>query len=135
MPRRRPATVRSAETICSSHDKAAHYIPGVGPGVIAAIIVLEHGRLCPGQIAGAFRRWEILAKSSSVYRAASNPCGYEECCGRGPRGLLEDVLHLLPERARPGYRRAVGRIDQIYLRRTRPDPCVSPDAPWWERRY
>lgn len=134
MPRRRPATVRSAETVCSSHDKAVHDIPGAGPGVIAAITILEHGRFRPGQIAGAFRRWEILAKSGHVYRPSSSPCEYE-CCGPGPRELLESVFRLLPERARPSFRRTLRRIDQIYLQRTRPDPCVSPDAPWWERRY
>jgi hypothetical protein len=51
--------------------------------------------------------------------------------GNCPKGVVD----LLPERANPGFRRAVRRIDQIYLQRTRPDPCVSPDAPWWERRY
>ena len=100
----------------------------------AVITIAEHGPLVPGQVAGAFRTWERMARQGGVYRSASNPCGYPQCCGSGPRGQLEQAIRALPRRAKPGLRQAVGRLDQIYLSRTLPDPRADPDAPWWERR-
>jgi hypothetical protein len=57
-----------------------------------------------------------------------------DAAGPGPRELLQGVVHLLPERTRPGFRRAVHPIDQAYLQRARPDLVGSADVPWRQRR-
>jgi len=102
--------------------------------VIAAITVVEHGPLEPGFVARELCRWEDLARRGAVWRPASNPCGVRECCGPGPRGFLEEAMGYLPRRAKPGLRRVVGRVDEVYLRHTLPDPLADPGSPWWERR-
>lgn len=135
MGRRAPKVVRGAETICRTHDRAVHRVTGLSPGVIAAITVVEHELLEPGAVARELRRWETMARAGSVHRPGSHPCGVPECCGPGPRGALEEAIRYLPRRAKPGLRRLVGRIDEIYIARTRPDPLADPGAPWWERRF
>ena len=134
MGRRVPKVVRGAETICRTHDRAVHRVAGLSPGVIAAITVVEHELLEPGAIARDLRQWETMARAGSVHRPGSHPCGAPECCGPGPRGALEETIRNLPPRVKPGLRRLVGRIDEIYMARTRPDPLADPGAPWWERR-
>jgi hypothetical protein len=126
--------VRREEAICRTHERAVHYLPGVSPGVIAAVTVAEHGPLDPGFVARELRRWEQMARRGTVYRPASHPCGEEQCCGPGPRGFLEEAIRHLPARARPGLRRMISRADQVYLSHTLPDPLADPQAPWWERR-
>jgi hypothetical protein len=132
--RRPPALIRQQETICRSHQADLHRLPGLGPAVNAAITAAEHGPLKPGEIAAAFRAWDTMARRGLVYRPASDPCGYPECCGPGPRGDLERAIRALSRRARPGLRQAVSRLDEIYLSRTLHDPRAHPGAPWWERR-
>ncbi len=132
--RRAPKVVRRQETVCWTHERAAHHVPGLGPGVIAAITVVEHGRLEPGDVARALLRWEASAGRGGVYRPGSNPCGVDQCCGPGPRGELEEAIRCLPRRAKPGLRRVVERVDEVYLRNTMPDPLADPGSPWWERR-
>lgn len=134
MGRRAPKAVRREETICRTHEQAIHYVCGLSPGVIAAIIVVEHGPLKPGDIARELRRWEALARLGRVYRPGSDPCDVPQCCGPGPRGALEQAIRYLPRRAKPGLRRLVSQVDEVYLRRTLPDPLADPGAPWWERR-
>jgi hypothetical protein len=102
--------------------------------VNAAITIAEHRPLVPGQIAEAYKAWETTAGRGRVYRPASNPCGIPQCCGPGPRGILEQAIRSLSRRAKPGLRQAVSRLDAIYLNPTLPDPLADPDAPWWERR-
>ena len=126
--------VRREEAICRTHEPAVHYVPGLSPGVIAAITVVEHGPLVPGFVAGQLRRWEELARRGAVWRPGSNPCGIWECCGPGPRSCLEEAIRYLPQRAKPGLSRVVGRVDEAYLRHTLPDPLADLDSPWWERR-
>ena len=126
--------VRREEAICRTHERAVHYVPGLSPGVIAAITVIEHGPLKPGFVARELRRWEQLAERGRVSRPASHPCGEPACCGPGPRGFLEDAIRHLPARAKPGLRRMVERADEVYLSHTLPDPLADPGAPWWERR-
>jgi hypothetical protein len=132
--RRSPGVVRREETICRTHERAVHCVPGLGPGVIAAIMIVEHGPLEPGSVSRELRRWEQLAQRGRVYRPASNPCGEAACCGPGPRGFLEQAIGCLPARARPRLRRLVRSADEIYLSHTLPDPLADPQAPWWERR-
>ena len=134
MGRRSPSVVRREEAICRTHERAVHFVPGVSPGVNAAITVIEHGPLEPGFVARALGRWEELARRGAVYRPGSDPCGELECCGPGPRGFLEQAIGSLPARARPGLRRVVRRADEVYLSHTLPDPLADPQAPWWERR-
>jgi hypothetical protein len=134
MGRRAPNLVRREETICRTHDRSVHQVPGLSPGVIAAITVVEHGLLEPGDVARELRRWDMLARRGGVYRPGSDPCGIPQCCGPGPRGALAQAIQYLPGRAKPGLRRMVSLIDQVYLRHTRPDPLADPGAPWWERR-
>ena len=126
--------VRREEAICWTHERAIHYVPGLSPGVVAAITVIEHGPLEPGFVARELGYWEGLAQDGRVWRPSSNPCGVDRCCGPGPRGFLAQAIGYLPERAKPGLRRAVRRVDEVYLRRTLPDPLADPGAPWWERR-
>ena len=133
--RRAPKVVRREETICRGHDRAVHHVRGVSPGVVAAITVVEHGQLEPGDVARELGRWEVLARCGSVYRPGSNGgCGFPECCGPGPRGVLEQAIGYLPRRAKPGLRRAVRHIDEVYLGHTLPDPLADLGSPWWERR-
>jgi len=102
--------------------------------VIAAVTVVEHGRLEPGDVARQLRRWDELARRGWVYRPGSDPCGITQCCGPGPRGILEQAIAYLPRRAKPGLRRVVAQVDEVYLRRTLPDPLADRASPWWERR-
>lgn len=126
--------VRRAETVCWTHEQAVHHVAGLSLGVVAAIISLEHGPLEPGDVARALRDWESLARRGLVYRPGSNPCGIPQCCGPGPRGVLEEAIRYLPRRAKPGLRRVVRQIDELYLSRTLPDPLADLGSPWWERR-
>jgi hypothetical protein len=126
--------VRREETVCRTHERAVHLVPGLSPGTNAAIVIVEHGLLSPGRVARDLRRWQELARRGAVWRPGSEPCGIWDCCGPGPRGMLEMAIRYLPRPAKPGLRRVVGRADAVYLRRTRPDPVADPSAPWWERR-
>lgn len=74
---------------------------GLRPAVMAAVTLVEHGNFAPGDVAGALRRWEPLARSGAVYRPASNVCGVPECCGLGSRGVLGEAIRALPDWARP----------------------------------
>jgi hypothetical protein len=126
--------VRREETICRSHERALHRVRGLCPGEIAALTVVEHGQLEPGDVGRELRRWEALARRGWVYRPGSDPCGIPQCCGPGPRGVLEQAIGYLPRRAKPGLRRVVRQVDEVYLRQTLPDPLADPASPWWERR-
>jgi hypothetical protein len=117
MGRRPPGVVRHAETVCRSHERAAHCVHGLSAGVIAAVTVLEHGRLQPGDVARALRRWEAAARRGEVYRPGSEPCGVAECCGPGPRDVLEEAIRGLPRRSRPALRQMVGQVDATFLLR------------------
>lgn len=97
--------------------------------MIEAITAAEHGPLVPGFMSQQLRRWEQLAQRGRVYRPASNPCGVPECCGLGPRGNLEMAIGCLPARAGLALRRVVGRVDEVYLSHTLPDPLADPQAP------
>jgi hypothetical protein len=132
--RRVPKAVRREETLCRTHERTVHYVRGLSPGVIAAIVAVEHGPLEPGDVAYELLRWEALARRGEVYRPGSDPCGVPQCCGPGPRSALERAIRYLPRRAKPGLRRVVSQVDEVYLRRTLPDPLADPRAPWWERR-
>lgn len=88
----------------------------------------------PGEVDRALRLWEALARRGWVYRPGSDPCGISQCCGPGPRGVLELAIGYLPRRAKPGLRRVVRQVDEVYLRQTLPDPLADPGSPWWERR-
>jgi hypothetical protein len=134
VPRRRPNVVRRDETICRTHERTAHDVPGLSPSVIGAITVAEHGQLVPGFVSEQLRLWQQLAKHGGVYRPGSNPCGIPECCGYGPRGNLEMAIGRLPARARSALRQVVRNADEAYLSHTLPDPLADPQAPWWERR-
>ena len=134
MARRPPAAVRQRETICRSHDRAVHQVDGLSRGVTAVIAVIEHGQIVPGSTKAALRRWRRLAVNAAVYRPASSLCGIEECCGPGPRAILETVLRRLPAWARPQFQRVIEPADAFFLARTLPDPCADRDAPWWEQR-
>jgi hypothetical protein len=120
--------------VCRTHERSAHYVPGLRLSVIAAIVIIEHGLQKPGSVSRELRRWEQLAQRGGVYRPASSPCGESACCGPGPRGFLEQTIGCLPAQGRPGLRRLVQRVDEIYLSHTLPDPLADPQAPWWERR-
>ncbi|MFF7239049.1 hypothetical protein [Streptomyces collinus] len=52
--------------------------------------------------------------------------------------MVEEVLHLLPVRARAELKRHVAFLDTAYLKRTLPDPfaCERQWQPerWWRRR-
>src|SRR5215831_7149347 len=126
MGRRPPKAVRREETICRSHERAVHYVPGLSPGVIVAITAVEHGLLRPGDVARAMRRWEASARDGYVSRPESNPCGVPGCSGPGSRDLLEQAIRYLPRRAKPGLRRMVSAVDEVYLRQTMPDPLADP---------
>lgn len=134
MGRRAPEVVRRAETICRTHDRAVHRVPGLSRGGIAAVTVVEHGQLEPGDVGRELRRWQALARRGWVYRPGSDPCGIPQCCGPGPRGVLQQAIRYLPQRAKPGLRRVVRQVDEVYLRQTLPDPLADPASPWWERR-
>jgi hypothetical protein len=126
--------VRQREVICRSHDRAIHQVDGLSCGVTAAITVIEHGHLLPGSTRSALSRWRRLAVNAAVYRPASETCGIEECCGPGPRAVLETVLRRLPAWGRPEFWRVIKPADELFLARTLPDPCAGRDAPWWEQR-
>jgi hypothetical protein len=83
--------------------------------VIAAVTVLEHGRLQPGDVARALRQWEAAALRGEVHRPGSEPCGVAECCGPGPRDVLVEAIRGLPRRARPALRQMVGQVDATSL--------------------
>ena len=107
---------------------------GLSRGVTAAVTVIEHGYLLPGSTRSALWRWRRLAVNAAVYRPASEPCGIEECCGPGPRAVLETVLGRLPAWARPEFWRVIKPADELFVARTLPDPCAGTGAPWWEQR-
>lgn len=134
MARRPPSAVRQREATCRSHDRAVHQVGGLSGGVTAAITVIEHGHLVPGSTRAAFGQWRRLAVNAAVCRPASNSCGIEDCCGPGPRAVLETVLYRLPGWARPEFRRVIKPVDELFLAGTLPDPCAGPGAPWWEQR-
>lgn len=101
--------VRREETICRSHERALHRVRGLSPGEIAALTVVEHGQLEPGDVGRGLRRWEALARRGWVYRPGSDPCGIPQCCGPGPRGVLEQAIGYLwtsPSRAASASHRA-----------------------------
>ena len=128
MGRRPPSAVRRSETRCRTHERAAHNVPGVGRGVQAAIIEIEHGQLTLGEVARELRLWERLARGEPA------GCGLIECCGTHARGTLAEAIRLLPPRARPVLARLVRRADLVYLRRTWSDPHAEPEEYWWLRR-
>jgi hypothetical protein len=90
--RRAPNVVRREETICRSHERALHRVRGLSPGEIAALTVVEHGQLEPGDVGRELRRWEALAGRGWP---GSDPCGIPQCCGPGPRGVLEQAIGYL----------------------------------------
>lgn len=134
MARRPPSAVRQREAICLSHDRAARQVDGLSGGVTAAITVTGHGQLVPGSTRAAFWQWRRLAVNAAIYRPASNSCGPGECCGPGPRAVLETVLHRLPGWARPQFWRVIKPAGELFLAGTLPGPCAGPGAPWWEQR-
>ncbi|MCT9934951.1 hypothetical protein N5079_32565 [Planotetraspora sp. A-T 1434] len=101
---------------------------------MTAIIELEHSRMRPGQVAEALHAWMAAAVPGSAHRIAANVCMCPECCGDGPRGRLEDAMRALPAWAKPYLYGLVLPIDRRFVFRTFPDPLVSQDIPWWQRR-
>jgi hypothetical protein len=132
--RRAPKVVRREETICRTHDRAVHRVPGLSPGETAAVTEVEHGSWSLVMLAvrcAARRRWRAGdgCTARDRIRAVSRSAG-----GPGSRGVLEQAISCLPRRAKPGLRRVVRQVDQVYLRQTLPDPLAEPGSPWWERR-
>lgn len=134
MPRKVPGEVRGQGAACWSHERSLHWVDGLGPRVNAAIAVLEHTKLRPGDVGRALRRWETRAKLGDAHRPGSNHCGIGECCGPGPRGILKEAIHGLPGWAKPYLRRRIAPVDSLFVARTMPDPLAELNAPWWERR-
>ena len=137
MPRRRPSQIRAA---CRRDRRQTHAgsQPGLtaGSGALASAVTrLERERLWPGAIAQALRQWSRIARRPNL--ALSGGCGCPLCnpfYTTDERAVLELALHALPARSARELRSLVEPLDELYLKRTWPDPNAPAEDGWWARR-
>jgi hypothetical protein len=85
--------------------------------------------LWPGAIAEAVTAWRDMAEHPRT--RVLLPC---HCCGRHPRALLQEALHVLTSPTSSVLSKVISELDEEFHRRTVPDPHLSAVLPWWERR-
>ncbi|GAA1463791.1 hypothetical protein NE857_00340 [Nocardiopsis exhalans] len=141
MPRRRPGALRAEQPRAESPRS---HIRGISSGTCHAIHLIERRSRHPSHSVGftaiALDKYERFVRTGGQEALYLADAAYE-CPGcilddvRHARDLLESVLRRLPKRARTELHRRLTPLDELYLRRTLPNPFADPDDPWWRRRF
>jgi hypothetical protein len=77
-----PKMLRREETVCRTYERPAHHERGLSPAAVAAVIVVEYGRLSLGAVARALDRWEELASRGGMYRSGQSRAAFLSVAGR-----------------------------------------------------
>ncbi len=110
-------------------------VDGLSAATVREIRLCERRHLWPGAVARALADWRRLAHGPQrrlrpeVYRADCLCCDAVE-----HRRILDTALTRLPARAARELRSQVAALDDLFERRTLPDPAADPALPWWQRR-
>ncbi|WP_017584242.1 hypothetical protein [Nocardiopsis valliformis] len=141
MPRRSPGALRAEQPPTKS---SRSHIRGISSGTCHAIHLIErrsrNAAHSVGFTAIALDKYERFVRTGG-YGALFPANAACLCPGcdlddvRHARDLLEFVLRKLPKRAHSELHRHLAPLDELYLRRTLPNPFADLDHPWWHRRF
>ena len=136
MPRKRPGIIRQARAHRATWRTEPH-VPGLPGSAQQEVSQIElrtaqdwaRFGLWPGAVAEAFTGWSATARNPALRQF--HPCG---CCGRSSRAILQEALDQLPSTSAAALAALIKPLDEQYRNRTLPNPLITEDRPWWERR-
>jgi hypothetical protein len=136
MPRKRPGIIRQARAHRATWRTEPHVpgLPGLAQQEVSQIGLWTardwaRSGLWPGAVAEAFTGWSATARNPA--RRQFHPCG---CCGRSSRTILQEALDQLPGPSAAALAALIKPLDEQYRNRTLPNPLITENRPWWERR-
>lgn len=144
MPRKRPGALRAEQTIqrLLAQEPRFRQIDGISRNTNLAIrraeLSWEYG-LFPGDTELAWRRYRAFLRAApgqSPLYPRTCVCWCPECSlddVRNARDTLEQALGSLAAAPRAELARAIRPLDDLYERRTLPDPSARARL-WWHRR-
>jgi hypothetical protein len=140
MPRRSAGRVQASQRRRRGDDRSQ--IPGASAALRGALSRLDTTQFAPGAVATAYRRWQHTARQQPPrHRPGGSPLPRYRylCCQQctpedylaTPRETLEAAIRQLPLRPSRELRTLVTCLDADLFARSRRDPTIITDGPWW----
>lgn len=135
MARNSPGAVRARAPRRSEAGAKVRPIDGMSSRANAAIVRLQTQRPDVGRVGDALRYYRrMVLRPGRWAELSSDRCPCPGCDFSDERDVLEAALHLLPAQAARELRRMVCALDEVFLRKTLPDPAATSRTAWWRRR-
>ncbi|MBT2384705.1 hypothetical protein [Streptomyces sp. ISL-11] len=133
MPRRPPATVRSAlPRRPRPYDRPGRVVPTLSAPAQRQTAEFERRHDRPGSVADAVAAWSRLVHALPPFADRNDWDDSCPCCTQTlARELLEDALHKLPPGAARELRAVVRPLDAVFLDRVAPEPRLADAPDWW----